>query len=318
MAACRRWRARSRPRSTASHLYAGANDGRVLALTLASGAVAWEHYLPEGVTAIAARAGRVYAGGGDKYFYCLSGRSGKEEWQRSIGAKAAGRIAVDDERVYFSALTNVIYALDRSNGNQRWTSVARRRAITGVVIAGHIVFVPSVSAQLSMFYDRDGRPSGSIALPSEMARDVPPAVSETPAGVVVFAVTGGLANEWQLTYIAAVDEASIAPFAGMTELPGVPFLTDPILAADRPGARSADARGSGAVAGLGNGMAARAARSAARAAYDAPGAAVAAAVASASDSARRVSASRDTPASMRSGVGAENDSRSVLCPCPFT
>jgi outer membrane protein assembly factor BamB len=219
------------PAIDGEYLYAGALDGRVLALTLASGAVAWEYYVPEGVSTMAARAGRVYVGGGDKYFYCLSGRSGKgkEEWQRSIGARLIGRIAVDDDRVYLSALSNVIFALDRSNGNQRWTTDVRRRPIDGVLIAGHIVFVPAVASQLSMYYDHDGRSSGAIALPSDMAREAPTAVSETAAGVTVFVVTGGLANEWMLTYIAPVDDASIAPFTGLTEMPGVPFLTDPIL-----------------------------------------------------------------------------------------
>ena len=60
-------------------LYAGATDGRVLALTLSSGAEVWEKFLPLGVTAIAARGGRVYAGGGDKQFYCLDGRSARHE-----------------------------------------------------------------------------------------------------------------------------------------------------------------------------------------------------------------------------------------------
>jgi outer membrane protein assembly factor BamB len=217
------------PAIDGEYLYAGALDGRVLALTLASGAVAWEHYVPDGVSAMAARAGRVYAGGGNKYFYCLNGRSGKEEWPRRIGSIPTGRIAIDDEHVYFTALDNIVYALDRSTGNQRWTSPMHRRPIAGVFVAGHIVFVPAVAAQLSMLYDRDGRPSGSIALPSDMPREVPPAVSETAAAVTVFVVTGGLANEWMLTYIAPADDASIAPFTGLTEMPGVPFLTDPIL-----------------------------------------------------------------------------------------
>jgi outer membrane protein assembly factor BamB len=219
------------PAIDGEYLYTGANDGRVLALTLASGAVAWDRdrYVPGGVSTMTARAGRVYAGGGDKYFYCLNGRSGKEEWHRWIGARPIGRIAVDDERVYFSALNNIIFALDRSSGNQRWTTVVRRRAVDGLLIAGHIVFVPAVASQVSMYYDHDGRSSGAITLPSEMAREAPTAVSETAAGVTVFVVTGGLANEWMLIYIAPVDDASLAPFSSLTELPGVPFLTDPIL-----------------------------------------------------------------------------------------
>jgi outer membrane protein assembly factor BamB len=210
-------------------LYAGADDGRVLALTLTSGDVAWEKYLPGGVTTIRARAGRVYAGGGDKQFYCLDGRSGAIQWQRRTGGIPIGRIAVDEERVYVAVLDNVVYALDRANGNQRWTSAVRQRPFAGVVAAGHVIFVPAVAPQLVMLYDGDGHASGTVGLPSEIPREIPPGIRETPAGVNVFAVTGGLANEWQLTYIAPVDEASITPLSEWTVLPGVPFLTDPIL-----------------------------------------------------------------------------------------
>ena len=211
-------------------LYAGADDGRILALTIASGEVAWERYLKGGVSTIAAHGGRVYAGAGDKQFYCLDGRSGSERWPRRIGSIPTGHIAVDEEHVYFTALDNVVYALDRSNGNQRWTTSLRRRPIAGVFLAGHVVFVPSIASQFFMFYDRDGRPSGAIELPSDIARDAPPDVHDTPAGVNVFAVTGvALADEWKLTYAAPVDESSIVPFAELIAMPGLPFLTDPRL-----------------------------------------------------------------------------------------
>ena len=218
-----------RPDIDGERLYTGAKDGRILALTLASGAVVWEQYLAGGVSNIAAYGGRVYAGAGDKQFYCLDGRSGKEQWLRRIGSIPTGRIAVDDEHVYFTALDNVVYALDRGNGNQRWSSPIRRRPIAGVILAGHVVFVPAVASELFMFYDRNGRASGSIALPSDIQRDTPPDVRETAAGVNVFAVTGGLTDEWQLTYAAPVDESGIVPFSALTGLPGLPFLTDPRL-----------------------------------------------------------------------------------------
>ena len=210
-------------------LYAGADDGRVLALMLETGDMAWEYYLPGGVTAIAAKAGRVYAGAGDKEFYCVDGRSGKVAWSRSIGATATGRIAVDDDRVYVAALNNVVYALDRSNGNQRWTAPVRRRPFPGVRLAGHVIFVPVVAPELAMLYDADGRSSGAIALPGEIPRDLPPDIRETAAGVNVFVITGGLSNEWQLTFLARAGESSMVALDKLTAMPGVPFLTDPVL-----------------------------------------------------------------------------------------
>ena len=141
---------------------------------------------------------------------------------------------------------------------------------------------------------------------------------ETPAGLEVFVVTGGLSNEWQLTYVGPAGEAALVPFSALAVLPGVLFLTDPELAplgqvlpwlllgdpVLRPVSR--------------DGLAGRPAGPAAGAAYDAAGPPVAAAVSRAAASARSVAARRATPASIRSGVGAENDSRSMFCPSPFT
>ena len=217
------------PAIDGGHVYAGADDGRILALTLATGAVAWERYLPGGVSTLGAMAGRVYAGAGDKRFYCLDGRSGRPQWPRRIGSIPTGTIAVDDERVYFAALDNVVYSLDRSNGNQRWTSAVRRRPLAGVALLGHVVFVPIVAPHLVMLYDADGRPSGTIPLPGDIPRDVPPAVRETPSGVQLFVVTGGLSNEWQLSFVAAAGESETVAFSAMAAVPGALFLTDPEL-----------------------------------------------------------------------------------------
>jgi hypothetical protein len=211
-------------------VYTGAEDGRVLALTLATGADAWERYLTGGVTTLAAKAGRIYAGAGDKQFHCLDARSGRISWSRSIGSFPTGRIAVDDQRVYLAALNNVVYAFDRSNGNQRWTAPVRRRPFAGVVVAGHVVFVPVIAPELALFYDDDGKASGTIPLPApEIPKDFPPDIRETAAGLKVFAITGGLSNEWYLTFLAPVDDVSIVPVDKLAALPGEPFLTDPVL-----------------------------------------------------------------------------------------
>ncbi len=206
----------------------GADDGRVLALTLASGAMAWEKFVPDGVTALAAHNGLAYVGAGDKVLYCLDGRNGDTKWTFPIRSVATGHIAVDDKRVYFGALDNVIRGLDRSSGNQRWQASVRRRATAGVFVVGHIVFVPVAGSELVMIYDKDGRLSGNIRLPGEIARDVPPDIRETPAGPNIFVVTGGLSNEWRLTYIAPVAESTIIPLSEMTTMPGLGVLTDPV------------------------------------------------------------------------------------------
>ena len=219
------------PAIDGDYLYAGADDGRVLALTLASGAVAWEQ-LRAGAASptIAAHAGRVYAGAGDKQFYCLNGRSGKEEWPRSDRRQSdrpdrRGRRA----RVFRGAQQRRLRArsVERQPALDEPSSTAARS--TGSLIAGHVVFVPAVGvAVVDVLRPRRPAERRDHAAVGDGARRSA-AVRETAAGVTVFVVTGGLANEWMLTYIAPADDTSIVPFTGLTEMPGVPFLTDPVL-----------------------------------------------------------------------------------------
>jgi outer membrane protein assembly factor BamB len=217
---------RQAPAIDGDRLYVGANDGRVLALALPTGAVIWDIYVPGGVTTIAAHLGLVYVGAGNKYFYCLDAKNGAEKWPVRVGSNPIGRIAVDDVRVYFAALDNVVRALDRKTGNQRWKTGLPHRAAAGVIALGHVVFVPITGKELVMLYDNDGRRSGNIPVPDEI--DAALDISETAAGLRAFVVTGGLANQFQLTLIASAGEPALLPLAEFA-VPGLMFLTDPLL-----------------------------------------------------------------------------------------
>jgi outer membrane protein assembly factor BamB len=218
------------PAVDGTRVYVGADDGRIVAMEIADGTQRWEEYVAGGVTSIAAHAGRVYAGAGDKHFHCLDARNGSTSWSFHVGAAMIGRIAVDDERVYFAALDNMIRALDRNSGNQQWKQPLSRRPVGGVRVLGHIVFAALAGTELLMLFDQNGARSGVIPLPAELARDTPPDLRETDAGLELFIVTGGLSNEWQLTHVGPAGEAPVVPFSSMSEMPGVAFLTDPLLA----------------------------------------------------------------------------------------
>jgi outer membrane protein assembly factor BamB len=232
-----RWRraaggVRLAPALDGDRVYLGADDGRVLALDAATGNVLWEAFVSGGVSALAAEHGRVYAGGGDKRVHCLDGgKKGRELWGSGfpLGAPAIGHIAVDDERVYVAALDNVVRALDRGNGNQRWKQELRQRPVFGAYLAGHVVFVPAIAPQIAMLYDRNGLPSGNLDLPGDTLPDARPAIVETPDGAVVFSVTGSVSNEWNLSKHAPAGDTVLFPFAKLDPLPGAPYLTDPVL-----------------------------------------------------------------------------------------
>ena len=210
-------------------VYVGTDDGSVVALKLATGEKAWEALVEGGVTAIAAHHGVVYAGGGDKNFYSL--RKGKEAHPTlRVGATVVGRIAFDDEHVYFAAKDNVVRARDLGNGNGRWTAPIRNRPLDGVWAHGHIVFVPlSASHDLPMFFAGTGKPSGTLALPGDAVLHLSPDIQESAAGVRLIVVTGGLNNQWQLTLFATTTEPALVPVADFLPDAGVDLLTDPAL-----------------------------------------------------------------------------------------
>lgn len=219
------------PAVDGNRLYLGADDGRVLALDVRDGSMAWEQFFSGGVTAIAAYRGRVYVGAGDKLLHCLAdGKTPSHQWEWRLGALAAGHMAIDDDRVYVAALDNVVRALDRENGNQRWHAPLRQRPSSGVFVSGHVVFVPApTTSQLLLLYDRNGLPSGNLDLPGEAAPGLVPAIVDSPDGAIVYTVTGSLTNEWHLAKYAPAGEAVLFPFASLEAMPGVPYLTDPAL-----------------------------------------------------------------------------------------
>lgn len=211
-------------------LYTGADDGRVLALNVQDGSVAWERFFPGGVTAIAAYQGRVYVGAGDKRLYCLAGsKKGDEEWAYQLGALTARHIAVDDDRVYVGSLNNVVRALDRRNGNQRWMAPLSQRPIYGAYVSGHVIFVPTAAADVFMLYDHTGVHSGSLKFPGDAPPHLSASLSDSTHGAIIYVVTGGLTNQWSLTKFAPAGDSELIPLNAWTAMPGLPYLTDPVL-----------------------------------------------------------------------------------------
>jgi hypothetical protein len=210
-------------------VYLGSDDGNLVALKLATGQKTWDALIDGGVTAIAARHGVVYAGGGNKYFYSLKGgKDAHPPWR--IGARVIGHIAFDEERAYFAARDNVIRADALGNANQRWTAFVRSRPFDGVFAGGHIVFVPlTASHDLPMFFAGDGKASGTLALPGDAVLGLPPDIQESAAGVQLVVVTGGLTNQWQLSLFATASEPALVPVADFLPDAGAPLLTDPAL-----------------------------------------------------------------------------------------
>jgi outer membrane protein assembly factor BamB len=205
-----------RPTIEGDRLYVSLSDGRVLALQMATGDQVWERRLGGAPEASLVTGDRVYVGASDRLFYCLNAKDGEILWNQRVGSAPEGLAAADESRIFTVSLDNVLRAYDRRSGNQRWQHPVKRRAATGPVALGSIVLVASASSAEIWAWTATGKAAGVIATPAEPA--VPPAfLDRGTAGAFVFVVTGGLANQWQLTLIATAGDPALVP---LSALPG--------------------------------------------------------------------------------------------------
>ena len=222
-----------RPTIEGDRLYVPVVDGRLLALDLETGILRWTRHVGGPPTDVLALADRVYLGAGSS-FLCLRTRDGEIQFRWStIGAPIVGAPAVDAERVYMTAMDNLLRAMDRGSGNGRWKADLGHRPESGPVVIGKTVAVPGRAAGIRGFNTDTGRPAGQLTLPDQMV--VQPIFFTGPDGrQLVAAVTANLKGENRL--IVAGSVTAFLPVTPLTTLPGAP-VTMPTLtsAAKKPG-----------------------------------------------------------------------------------
>jgi outer membrane protein assembly factor BamB len=161
--------AQARPSLMVDRMYVATADARIVALRVDSGALVWQQRLGGNGRDILARDERLFVGSQDKYFYCLNTRDGGEEWRWRTGADTVGRAVVDDQTVYFAALDNVLRALNRGSGVQRWKQALPFRPASGPIIAAETLIVSGVfSSNLRAYFAKDGKPAGDVVAPGEL------------------------------------------------------------------------------------------------------------------------------------------------------
>jgi outer membrane protein assembly factor BamB len=262
-------RVRARPTIDGDRVFAPLEDGRLAALDLADGRALWERPVGEIPGAVLAIGDRLFVGTREKAFYfleCLAREDGDRKWRWRTGGAVLGPPISDGERVYVTALDNVLRALNLSNGWQQWKQGLPLRPSGGALLIGRLLVVAGVGADVRLYRVENGELAGTFGAPTEVA--APPLVLphevEALTGVVI------LTRDGELQVLRRRIEPAIVPLDYPLGVP-VPLIAPP--AAPRP---------------------------------------------QASSSSWMVSARRRTPSSIRSGVGAENDSRSMWPPLPST
>jgi outer membrane protein assembly factor BamB len=157
-----------RPALTADRVYVSLEDGRVVSHDLATGAAVWEQMLGGTPGPVLALDDRIFVGSADKFFYCLDADEGKRKWRWRMGAGIIGVPVLDHQHVYFVALDNVLRALHRWNGSQRWKQGLPVRPSGSPLLAGSILYVAGVAAELHAYRADTGAPAGRFAAPAEL------------------------------------------------------------------------------------------------------------------------------------------------------
>jgi hypothetical protein len=99
----------------------------------------------------------VYFGGSDHACHAYRQRDGEQAWWYLKRAPVAGRPAGDAEHAYFVLLTNVVLALDRDTGNERWDERVSARLAHGLDLAGQALFMALEDGTALMLRAPDGR-----------------------------------------------------------------------------------------------------------------------------------------------------------------
>jgi outer membrane protein assembly factor BamB len=162
-------RAHAVPALAADRIYVPTEDGRLVALQVEDGATIWERRLGGPVGEVLALEDRVYAGTKDQFLYCVSVKDGRVDWRWRTGGPVVGAPIADERNVYFAAMDNVLRALSRTNGAQRWIRPLPLRPAWAPVMAGTTLIVSGQASNLRAYAAKDGRPAGDLSNDGEVA-----------------------------------------------------------------------------------------------------------------------------------------------------
>ena len=204
------------PALAADRLYAPARDGRIIALRIDTGEPLWERRLGGTPSELLALDDRLYVGSEDNFFYCLTARNGQIDWRWRTGGDVVGTAVVDERRVYFVSFDNILRALDRRSGSQRWKRPLPLRPLTGPLMAGARVIVSGVAPPLRAYLTKDGAPAGEVTVEGELA--APAYVLSGPRLPLLVVVAREIAKGTTVTVFTRAFEPPIVPIVPLPNL----------------------------------------------------------------------------------------------------
>ena len=212
------------PSVAADRVYVPTHDGRLLALGAETGEPIWERRLGDTLHEVLALDDRLYVGSNDNFLYCVKTRDGQINWRWRTGADVVGRPVVDQDRVYFVSLDNVLRALDRTSGAQQWRSALPLRPRGGPRRAGDTLIVGGIGPRVIGYRSSDGAVVGEQTFTGELA--APPYVVPTATLPTFVVVTRDVAKGATVIVFSRAIEPAISPVAPLRNaMPPMPPAT---------------------------------------------------------------------------------------------
>ena len=152
----------------ADALYFARMDSQLVALSRRDGHRLWNRRLPGTLSEPTVARGRVFVGSTDNFFYAFDSKSGNLAWRWRSGGDVIGAAVDEDDNVYFASLDNILRAVRRGNGNQRWKEEIPSRPALPPRAFGRIVVTSGVAPEITAFSTKTGENLGSYTAPAEL------------------------------------------------------------------------------------------------------------------------------------------------------
>ncbi len=206
-------------------VYVPAANDLVVALQIESGDQLWQRRLGGMPNDILAADDRVFVGSTDHYLYCIDVSDGRVDWRTRAGSEVIGLPAIDERRLYFVSLDNVVRAVNRGHGVQQWIQMLNFRPMSGPVMAGASVVVNGAQSSLRALDLKLGKSAGDISVDGLIAAPVH-AVSLATEPPAIVVVTRDVAAGDSVTLVARTLDPPVTPFASLANsLSQVPRLS---------------------------------------------------------------------------------------------
>ena len=150
------------------------DDSRVVALRLVDGSRAWEQKLEGILNQPSFSHDRVFVGSNMNLLYALDNTNGRLAWRWKTGGDVIGASGDAKSGAYYASLDNVLRAVNRGNGNQRWIKEIPTRPLLPPRTFGdgmqyeEIIVLTGVTSEIDAFAAKTGALAGMYMPPSDL------------------------------------------------------------------------------------------------------------------------------------------------------